>query len=233
MNLFNFNKSNAVTFDTSDKENLRILALAGVFQTAYLVKQLSNTGKCEEPLFATMIQSLFKTNAPDVLDVYQGAESLSKGLQELIKLFTHNKQPKDPDIIRYSLSILHLEKKLRNNHAMLELIRKGIERARVQSTHFTLLHENVMANLASIYTDSLSTFRFRIQVLGEPMYLNQSYTMNKIRALLLAGIRSAVLWRQLGGHRWQLFLMRHSMIESSKLWLKTTTIAPKYETETS
>ena len=65
------------------------------------------------------------------------------------------------------------------------------------------------------------------------MFLNQSYTMNKIRALLLAGIRSAVLWRQLGGHRWQLFLMRHSMIESSKQWLKTTTTAPKHETEIS
>ena len=144
---------------------MRILALAGVFQTAYLVKQLSKTGRCEEPLFATMIQSLFKTDAPNVLDVYEGAGSLSKGLAELIELFTHNKTPKDPDIIRYSLSILHLERKLRNKPEMLELIRKGIERARIQSTHFRILHENVMANLASIYTDSLSPFRFRIQVL--------------------------------------------------------------------
>jgi len=31
---------------------------------------------------------------------------------------------------------------------------------------------------------------------------------NRIRALLLAGIRSAVLWYQLGGRRWRLVVYR-------------------------
>jgi high frequency lysogenization protein len=34
----------------------------------------------------------------------------------------------------------------------------------------------------------------------------------EIRALLLAGIRSARLWRQLGGHRWQLVISRRKLL---------------------
>ena len=35
-------------------------------------------------------------------------------------------------------------------------------------------------------------------------------------ALLLAGIRSAYLWRQLGGRRWKLVLQRKPMLEASQ-----------------
>lgn len=38
----------------------------------------------------------------------------------------------------------------------------------------------------------------------------------KIRALLLAGVRSAVLWRQVGGRRWQLFLWRNKFAKLAK-----------------
>ena len=34
-----------------------------------------------------------------------------------------------------------------------------------------------------------------------------------IRALLLAGIRSAVLWRQLGGRRWRLVTQRQRLLQ--------------------
>ncbi|MEK7758734.1 MAG: DUF489 family protein, partial [Pseudomonadota bacterium] len=38
---------------------------------------------------------------------------------------------------------------------------------------------------------------------------------DKVRAALLAGIRSAVLWRQLGGRRWQLLFSRGKLARTA------------------
>jgi high frequency lysogenization protein len=45
-------------------------------------------------------------------------------------------------------------------------------------------------------------------VSGEPVYLQNRDNVNKIRALLLSGIRAATLWRQTGGKRRQLLFFR-------------------------
>jgi high frequency lysogenization protein len=205
---------------TISNVQLRVLALAGVFQAASLVKQLAKTGRVDDLYFSASIQSIFKTDPKSGLDIYEDPAHLSLGLHELIRLFTNNKQQKDPEIARYTFSMLHLERKLSENAKMLELIRIGIQRASNQALHFSPTHENVMANLASVYTDTLSTFRFRIHISGEPLYLNQPYIINKIRALLLAGIRSAVLWQQLGGRRWQLLISRTALLQTAKQCLE-------------
>jgi len=62
--------------------------------------------------------------------------------------------------------------------------------------------------LAALYQDTISQLPFRIHVTGKVEYLRDTLVANKIRALLLAGIRSAVLWHQLGGRRWHLFFYR-------------------------
>ena len=77
----------------------------------------------------------------------------------------------------------------------------------------------VMANLAGIYTDTLSTFAFRIHITGKQNYLTNINNTNKIRTLLLAGVRAAVLWRQMGGNRWQLLLSRKQIVDDAKLLL--------------
>jgi CII-binding regulator of phage lambda lysogenization HflD len=52
---------------------------------------------------------------------------------------------------------------------------------------------------------------FRIQVdHGKPEYLKQTEKVAFMRALLLAGIRSAFLWHQLGGRQWRLVFQRRA-----------------------
>ena len=51
---------------------------------------------------------------------------------------------------------------------------------------------------------------------GEQTYLRNNDNAAKIRALLLAGIRAAVLWQQLGGSRWTLFWSRRRYIATAK-----------------
>jgi high frequency lysogenization protein len=67
-----------------------------------------------------------------------------------------------------------------------------------------------------LYQDTLSTLSFRVQVTGNVQHLKTPANADKIRALLLAGVRSAMLWKQLGGKRWQLILQRRQIVNSCR-----------------
>ena len=56
----------------------------------------------------------------------------------------------------------------------------------------------------------------KIHILGSPDYLRQELVQNKIRAVLLAGIRSAVLWKQMGGTKWQILFFRRKLLATAK-----------------
>ena len=78
---------------------------------------------------------------------------------------------------------------------------------------------NIYASLGGLYSDTISTLNPRIMVSGEPTVLNNSDNANRIRTLLLSSIRSAVLWQQLGGNRWQLLFKRKKIVSIAKTLL--------------
>jgi high frequency lysogenization protein len=73
-----------------------------------------------------------------------------------------------------------------------------------------------LANLAGCYSETISTLSPRIVVLGEHGHLSNPDVANTVRALLLAAIRSAVLWRQCGGNRLQLLFGRRKLIAEAQ-----------------
>jgi len=95
-------------------------------------------------------------------------------------------------------------------------VSSGIEQAKRQLDHFHSSHENLIANLSGLYQETLSTFRFRIHVTGNAQHLQNTQNAHKIRALLLCAMRSAILWRQVGGRRWQLIFNRQKLNKSCK-----------------
>lgn len=196
----------------------KTIALAGIFQAAALVKQLAWTSKCDIEALETSINSILQIDSPSVLKVYGGELSkLSVGLRSLITFFGNpNNSLKDTEIARYVFSLLYLENKLSKRSDLLAIIKSGIIRAKMQADLFTVTHDNVIANLAGIYIDTLSTFTFRIHITGNQSYLTNPVVTNKTRALLLAGIRSAVLWKQLGGSRLQIFFKKNTFIKCAQ-----------------
>jgi len=198
-----------------NKQLDRILALAGIFQAAALVKQLAWTGQLDKTSYEASIHSLFQIDANNVVEVYGSIDNLQLGLKTLLQVLKHSSSARDPEIARYCIALLHLEQKLIKKPNMLNIIKDGLARAKNQAEHFGILHQNVIANLASIYVDTLSTFSFRIHITGEKNYLTNTHQTNKVRTLLLAGIRSAVLWHQLGGSRWQLIFQRNSILKDA------------------
>lgn len=199
------------------------LSLAGIFQAISLVDQTARTGQVDQESLQTSLQSVLVLNPENTLAVYGGDVSkLRTGLELLKKIILQN-GPQYQDLIRYALGVLHLQKKLAGRKDMLSLIASRIEQATQQTQHFSITHDNVIANLGGIYSDTLSTFRFRIQVKGDYNYLQQQRLANQIRALLLAAVRSAMLWRQLGGNRWQLIFQRKKIVACVDEMLKSFT----------
>ena len=194
----------------------RTLALAGIFQAASLVKEVANRGMADRHDVEMTLRTLFVTDPQDTDEVYGRVEYLRTGLQTLLDQLEGGNRRRDLDIARYVVSLLHLQRKLKRNRPMLARVAEGIERARRQSQHYAIDHPNVIANLADTYTETLSTLQPRIMVSGESQHLTHPDNANLIRALLLAGIRSAVLWDQLGGSRWQILLSRRRIVDEAR-----------------
>ncbi|WP_323750681.1 high frequency lysogenization protein HflD [Marinobacter sp.] len=197
------------------------LALAGLFQAASLVQQVAHKGTCDAESLETSIRSLFATDPASTLDVYGGELSdIQEGLNALSTSLAQQSRSQDVETLRYVLNLVQLESKLNSSPDILNVISNRIEQARHTASHFGYNHSNLISNLASIYTDTISTFRLRIQVSGNPQVLQQDENAAKVRALLLAGIRSAVLWRQCGGRRWQLIFARKKVINHARELLR-------------
>jgi high frequency lysogenization protein len=73
--------------------------------------------------------------------------------------------------------------------------------------------------ISALYSETISRLSPRIVVSGKPQYLKNQRTVDWVRALLLAGLRSATLWSQLGGGRLELMLGRKNIIRDAQSFL--------------
>lgn len=196
-----------------DQNQQQVIALAGLFQAMEAVDHVAQTGRCNEAVLETSIKSLFVENPENALSVYGELADIKPGLQLVQRLLTDNSSNnKQLSFVRYALAIVQLERRLSKNNDMLDTISKRLEHASNQINHFGILHENVISGLASIYSDTISTFSLRVHIAGQEQQLKIPQNANKIRSLLLSGIRSAILWRQVKGHRWHFIFKRKAII---------------------
>lgn len=196
----------------SARQRDRTIALAALVQAATLVQRIAESGQASSTEIETLLQSLLVENAPTTEAVYGGIGSLRTGIRVLNQQLSKKKEQKDVTLLRYVISLLHLERQLAKQPAMMDVIGRELEQVPQQVDYFgDIMSPQVIARFADIYQRTLSQMKPRIQVYGDPTYLQQPDNVNKVRALLLAGIRAAVLWRQKGGRRWQ-FLLQSSKI---------------------
>ncbi|TWC28828.1 high frequency lysogenization protein [Pseudomonas sp. SJZ079] len=192
----------------------QLVALAAVFESAVLVDKLARTGQIGEADLTCMLGSLLVRDPQNTLDVYGGDDlNLRDGYRALVSSLERDPASLQREPLRYALALLALERQLSKRDDMLQVMGKRLDQIQQQVEHFGPIHENVVASCGSLYQDTISTFRQRIQVQGDMRHLQQPSNASKIRALLLAGIRAARLWRQLGGHRWQLVLSRGKLLK--------------------
>jgi high frequency lysogenization protein len=191
------------------------LALAGIIQATILVKQVARHGLVEQSAFDSSISSIFRIESQSTEEVYGGLSGLRLGLETLCD-YLENNQHRDVEVVKYSLGVMVLERKFIRDVAMTKAVRDSIEIIATQNTDIAFTHMVMISQLARLYSRTMSTFDYRIQVIGEQRHLENEHNANRIRALLLAGIRSAVLWQQLGGSRWQLLFSRSKLLKAAR-----------------
>ncbi|KRE89184.1 lysogenization regulator [Frateuria sp. Soil773] len=184
----------------------RVLALAGLFQAAALTQQLASEGRCDDAAMAAGIASVFRIDAPSVVGVYGGVAGVRLGLRTLITQLDDGSR--DMAVTRMVVTVMRLERSLARQPALLAKLQDGIVAAQRQVAHFGQDSPQVVRRLAELYAGTLSTLKPRVMVSGDPQQLQQPQVVERVRANLLAAVRSAVLWRQVGGRQWQLILYR-------------------------
>ena len=195
----------------------RTIAFAGMCQAVSLVQQIARNGHCDQDAFETSIKAIVNTNPANTLDVFGSESQLKLGIECLVKGI--DSTPSGSEVTRYLISLMALERKLMSRNDAMSQLGDRIQMAQRQTEHYDLFDEQMISNIASIYLDVISPIGPRIQVTGTPTVLQQTSVQHKVRALLLSGIRSAVLWRQVGGRRRHLIFGRKSMIEQAQILL--------------
>lgn len=190
------------------------LALAGLVQCTYLVDQLAQTGQANPEDLSPLLDSLFKFEADSLKDVYGGHEGLSLGLKILQSLLEGSETAQYKASVRYAMSIVYLESRLTKQQDLLEIVHTRLQHTAIKKAHFSNSINEVAHSVAAIYQDTVSTFNYRIQVNGSAQQLQDPANADMIRALLLAGIRSTVLWRQSGGKRWHFLFSRKRLLNA-------------------
>ncbi|MEO6154775.1 MAG: high frequency lysogenization protein HflD [Thermomonas sp.] len=187
----------------------RVLALAGVLQALAHVRRIADTGQSEAAPVETALASVLRLEADTAEAVYGDAQGLRPGLRLLRDNLANN--PRDEALGKLALAVLQLERRFSHDNAMATKVGAGISDAAETAARLGTSHPDVISQLAELYADTISQLSPRIMVQGNPHYLGQAGVVAEIRSLLLAALRSAVLWRHSGGTLWDFVFRRSDM----------------------
>lgn len=183
----------------------RAIGFAGTLQAVRLAAAVAREGNCDARAMHASLLSVLCLEADTPAQVYGGLSGLSLGLRTLRDVF--ERRYHDDSLTRMTVTLLHLERKLHRRPAMQRTIRESILE-HVAALQAAPDSQSLIALFAPLYSRTLSTLRPRVMVQGNGLYLSQPERVAQIRALLLAAIRAAVLWRQMGGGYLSLLLQR-------------------------
>lgn len=193
----------------------RNIALAVVTQCAVLVHELAKNGRASTARMSACLKPVYQLNADSVSSLYPAPAEFSEGMQVLQNSFDSKGLRDHSEVVRYLLGMLVLQQHLNRSPAMMSELAARLRDFGPESVSNLDDQESLLkadcSRLARLYQDTISRLSHRIHVAGNPEHLRTQEVAEQIRAMLLAGIRSAVLWHQLGGRRWHLFIYKRQI----------------------
>lgn len=195
-------------------DEARVLGLAGVAQAGRLALDIARTGRCRAASMRASFESVLAIDAPDARAVYGGTDGASLGLATIAGML--DGRYKDPALLRIVVTVLHLERKLKATPAMLATLGSSLEAAKRLRDELDADLDELGERLGELYVATISTLKPRVMVAGTAEHLDKPENVTRIRALLLAAIRGAVLWRQAGGTYFNLFWDRRALSAAAR-----------------
>ncbi len=203
----------------------RTLALAGVVQAAQLADRLACTGEAPEESIASSVGSLFAFNPASTEAVFGGAQGVKFGLRTLCDI-TEGGMGRYGPAIRYARDMISLEKSMRRDLSMGSILHHRLESLQRNRSISAEDIDDVCTELNNIYQDTLSTMTPRIRLNGIRRHLSDNSVAHRLRGLMMAGVRAAMLWRQVGGSYLRLLTERRQMQRAARGWLEQADAAP-------
>lgn len=191
----------------------RSIALAGMYQAVKLVQQTAQGERRDADATRASIKSILNTDPESAAAVYGDSRALITGLEIVTGQLANDSKQRDMALTGYVITLMHLERKLTRQSELMKKLAGGIEGIKGDVTFADVIAPDIIAALAEVYKDTVSTLQPRIMVQGEESVLRNTESKNMIRALLLAGMRAAVLWRQRGGNRIKLIFQRKQILD--------------------
>ena len=187
----------------------RVLALGALLVALSQVRRIAETGQSDTATLQLALDSVFRLDAADTAAAVGGVDAVRPGLRLLRDYLAGTN--KDEALGKLAMAVMQLERRFVADAAMTERVRTGLRALQGSVERLGSPHHDVVAGLASLYADTISHLRPRVMVQGNPHYLGQAGVVAEIRALLLAALRAAVLWRQMGGSLWDFLFRRRDM----------------------
>ncbi len=208
-------------FPKPDKN--QTLALAGLIQSSALVCQLTTRDRHDESALHESAFSLLRLDADGVEEVYGSECGVDLGLRTMTRFLAYQLGPPTRYVYQYSEGLYQLSVKLARLEKTGEVIQSGLEEIRAEFMAYydreapdPELDDSLYESLAGLYVNTVSFLTPRIIVRGEAHRLQNTRVVHRVRTALFAGIRSAWLWHQLGGRKWQVMMHRRDYIHIAK-----------------
>jgi len=195
----------------------RTIALAGVLQACTQVQNLARNGRVDQFDLDASVQSILVLDAVNTPSVYGGINGVRSGLKMIEEGIISSAAVEDVEVLRYAVSILHLQNQLYRENQKYAAFGSAVERLSSYQA------DDLMEACSEVYQTHISSMRPQIIVQGESEYLQNATIPPQIRALLLAAFRSAVLWQQKGGNRLKLLWERTRMRNAARDALRQAT----------
>ena len=191
--------------NSSNLIEAQVLAISGVLRAARIVQDLARRGRTQSEHFRCALVSVGTVDESDAKKALGGIDSLVFGLDDLTQ--------KQPDAflmerVRYATALLDLAKTLGKSPEASGQIGKVLAEL---PDHLDGAEPDSLESigaLADVYTSNLSDLTPKIVIKGEQRFLEDPSLVEKVRAILLAGVRAAYLFSQAGGRKWHLFVYR-------------------------
>lgn len=195
----------------------QLIAMAAMTQALQLIQTLAYEGRvADQDAFEASIGSLFAFDAPDTASVFAGLSGVHFGLRRLDELLTGNSRaPRDLELTRYAVTLFALTKTFRADADMGGALSRRLQELKASHQQHGA-DPGLMSDLNNLYRSTLSQLPQKFVINGEKHHLEDLSISATIRALLLAAVRAAILFDQVGGRRWRLLFQRRRYVDGTR-----------------
>jgi len=177
----------------------QVVGMAGAVGAVQQALEIARQGRANPAMSQIVIEGALRIDAEDAPAVYGGVQPM-RPLLRALREFMQSKE-RDPILVRTLVTLMQLERTFSARPDLAVQVTEGVKGTRAHVERPEGSHLDAVPRLGELYAGTVSQLMPRIMIPGDPSLLARADVVTAVRAHLLAALRGAVLWRQCGGNR--------------------------------